>query len=212
MLMNPVHAELRPEWLLESLSQDAAPERVIPEEPPWTWSLDAYTINPPHAEAYVTPMLRADRDALHLEARYNYEDRDTASFWVGRNYDWSDEVQTHLVPMAGLVTGQTDGAALGCELDSTWKRLNLYLETEYLFDFGNSDDDFLFTWTELTFAASERFYFGIVGQRTRVYDTDLSVDWGPLVGCQFGQVSASFYWFNPERGDSYGAFTVGYSR
>jgi hypothetical protein len=51
------------------------------------WSLDAsaYTHIVPDSENYVQPTVAADRDWLHVEARFNYEDRDTGSVWLGYN-------------------------------------------------------------------------------------------------------------------------------
>ncbi len=46
-------------------------------------SASAYAIE--DDEDYVQPTIIADRDHLHFEARFNYEDRDTGSAWVGYN-------------------------------------------------------------------------------------------------------------------------------
>lgn len=43
-------------------------------------------------ENYLWPTVMADRDWLHLEARYNYEDLDTASLWLGYNLSFGEEL------------------------------------------------------------------------------------------------------------------------
>ncbi|WP_410961830.1 hypothetical protein, partial [Salmonella sp. SAL4359] len=35
---------------------------------------------------FVLPVFKADKNRLHLEARYNYEDRETFSAWAGYNF------------------------------------------------------------------------------------------------------------------------------
>ena len=51
---------------------------AAPEEPAWEWSPSVLLPLRPSREAdYVQPTLTADRGALHLEGRYNYEARNT---------------------------------------------------------------------------------------------------------------------------------------
>src|SRR5689334_15062740 len=52
----------------------------------WSFSASAYTYVVPGEPAYVQPTVTADRGWLHLEARYNYEDLETGSAWVGYNF------------------------------------------------------------------------------------------------------------------------------
>ena len=40
----------------------------------------------PEEGFYASPVLTADRRSLHLEARYNYENLETGSLWIGRNF------------------------------------------------------------------------------------------------------------------------------
>jgi hypothetical protein len=192
-------------------SQEPVPAPSHPETEPWTWSINAFTLDPPDDDAYVMTTVRADHGALHLEGRYNYEDIDTGSLWVGRNYSWEGDVEILAVPMIGAVFGETEGVALGAELDAAWQRLALYVESEYLFDSEDSDESFLYAWSELTFSALDWLYFGLAGQRTRAYQTDLEVDRGLVLGIEREALSLSVYWFNPDRDDSYGALSVGFS-
>src|SRR5687767_10575684 len=84
------------------------------EENGWTFSLSAYTYIVPDDREYVQPTLRVDRGWLHLEARYNYEDLDTASVWLGYNWSIGEAVTLDLTPMIGGVFGDTNGVAPGC--------------------------------------------------------------------------------------------------
>jgi hypothetical protein len=47
-------------------------------------TLDGYIV--PDQDGYFSPTLAADREWLHLEARYNYEDLRTGSLWAGYNF------------------------------------------------------------------------------------------------------------------------------
>src|SRR5215475_6156331 len=51
------------------------------DETKWEFSLATFTYLALHARDYVNPNFTADRDWLHLEARYNYEELKTGSVW-----------------------------------------------------------------------------------------------------------------------------------
>jgi hypothetical protein len=56
-------------------------------EADWECSLSISTYLAQHARDYANPNFTADRDWLHLEARYNYEALKTGSLWLGYNFN-----------------------------------------------------------------------------------------------------------------------------
>lgn len=163
----------------------------------WAFSLAAYAYVVPDAPDYLQPTLTADRGRLHLEARYNYEDLDTASAWVGYTFSGGDTLTFEVTPMLGGVFGNTAGIAPGFELTLGYRRLELYSEGEYVFDTSDSSGSFFYSWSELTFAPVDWLRFGLVGQRTRVYQTDRDIQHGLLVGISLEHVDLTFHAFNP---------------
>ena len=149
-------------------------------------------------EDYLQPTVSADCDRLHLEARYNYEDRDTVSAWIGFNVSVGDEMLFEFTPMLGVVAGRTKGIAPGYKGTLSWRRLALYSEAEYVFDADDSSDSFLYTWSELALAPTERWRVGFVAQRTRVYETDFDIQRGLLLGASFGRLDITAYVLNPD--------------
>lgn len=197
------------------------PTNLPPAKPPesdelskWTVSASAYTVNPPEDDAYTSATLRLDRDALHVEGRWNYEAKHTGSAWLGWNFDLSPDekhdLDLHVTPMAGAVFGDVDGVAPGLLFDGRWKWLGLYNESEYVFGTHDSNDDFFYSWTELTLAPVEWLKFGLVAQRTKAYDTNSTIDRGPMLSVTFKRVSATIYWFDPDRDHSYVMFAIGF--
>jgi hypothetical protein len=164
----------------------------------WTSSLSAYTFIVPDDREYIQPTLRADHDWLHLEARYNYEDLNTASIWLGYNWSFGKDVTLDLTPMIGGVFGDTDGVAPGYELTLAWKELQLYSEAEYVFDSDDSSDNFFYTWSELTWAFTDWFRAGGVIQRTKVYDTDFDIQRGFMAGLTYKHLDFTVYVLNPD--------------
>jgi hypothetical protein len=175
----------------------SAPEPAEGET--WAFSASAYTYLLPDERDYVQPAFTADRGRLHLEARYNYEGRETGSLWVGYNLAFGEKVTLELTPMLGGVFGDTAGVAPGYRLSLGWRRLALSSESEYVIDTGNSSDSFFYTWSELGWAPVDWFRLGFVVQRTRAYQTDLDVQRGFLVGLTYKKASFTTYVFNPDQ-------------
>ncbi|MCI0631375.1 MAG: hypothetical protein L0Y44_12065 [Phycisphaerales bacterium] len=164
----------------------------------WSFSLSAYTYIIPDDRDYVQPTFTADYDWLHLEARYNYEDLDTASAWIGYNLSFGDELTLDFTPMIGGVFGDTTGVAPGYEVTLAWRQLELYSEGEYVIDTRDSSGNFFYTWSELTFSPTDWLRAGVVIQRTKTYDTDFDIQRGLLVGLTFQSIDLTAYVFNPD--------------
>ena len=90
--------------------------------------------NVPGDRNYPQPTLTADRDWLHLEARYNYEDLETGSAWIGYNLGGGEKVAWELTPMLGGVFGNVVAVAPGYRGSVSWWRLEFASEGEYVFD------------------------------------------------------------------------------
>ncbi len=64
---------------------------------------------------YLSVIATADRESLHLEARYNYEALDTGSVFAGWNFSGGDGLKCELTPILGAVFGAKQGIAPGFE-------------------------------------------------------------------------------------------------
>ena len=64
----------------------------------------------PHDRSYASPTFAADRGRVHFGARYNYEDKETGSLWVGYNFSAGDKLALEVTPMIGGVFGNTTGS------------------------------------------------------------------------------------------------------
>jgi hypothetical protein len=180
--------------------------------PPRTWSFfaSAYTYIVPEDSNYVQPTFTADRSRLHLEARFNYEARDTGSVWIGWNFSGGDTVEWELTPMVGGVVGDLDGVAPGYRGSLTWRNVSLYSESEYVIDTASTPDSFLYNWSELTYAIGDALRAGLVVQRTRAYRTDRDVQRGLIVGYTHRRAEFTFCLFNPDDDKPTSAFSVGF--
>jgi hypothetical protein len=169
-----------------------------PNERDWSLDASAYTYIVPDSENYVQPTVAADRGWLHLEARFNYENVDTGSAWLGCNLSVGDNVMLEITPMVGAVFGETDGIAPGFRGSLSWRKLELYSETEYVFDARDSADSFLYTWSELAVAPTAWSRVGLAVQRTKVYETEFDIQRGFLAGFSYKRAEVTAYLFNPD--------------
>jgi hypothetical protein len=167
----------------------------------WSFYASALAYFPPESQDYVSPVLTADRDWLHLEARYNYEALDTGSLWAGYNFSGGTELVCEATAMVGAVFGDTAGVAPGYRFSLTYSSFELSSEGEYLFDSRDQAESFFYTWTELSYSPADWFRAGLVGQRTRAYKSELDIQRGLLAGFTYGDWDFTIYLFNPDRDD-----------
>jgi hypothetical protein len=182
---------------------DAAAPAPEPSAPAWEWgpSILLYVLR--GETDFLQPTLTADRGALHLEARYNYEDRETGSAFVGWNLSFGEELKLGLTPMIGGVFGRTNGIAPALTLTLEWGPLALWSQSEYVFDLGDSSASYFYAWSELSVSFPEWLRVGLALQRTRVVETPREVQWGPLLGVSVWKLTATAYLFAPGKESQY---------
>lgn len=177
-------------------------------EKKWVFSVSAEFYLVQDGRDYVQPTFTADRDWLHLEARYNNEALDTGSIWLGYNFSFGDKFSLDFTPVVVGIFGDITGVAPGYELTMNWWKLELYSEAEFIIDLRDSADGYFYTWSELSFAPVKWFEFGFVVQRTEVYQTNLDIQRGVLIGLNYKQVNFTTYIFNPAQDEPVVAFSV----
>ena len=154
------------------------------------------------------PTYEANKGHLHLGIRYNYEDLQTFSLWAGYNVMGGDALAYVITPMAGLIIGNTDGIAGGALIQLDYKRLSFYAESEYVVDVGQSENDYFYNWTDLSYTFSDWLYAGVSFQRTRLYDTNVDIQSGLLVGTSWKGIDIATYYYNPWLDDSFLILTL----
>ena len=194
-----------------SSSKEPAIPGALEEQATIGWSFSAsvsgYVI--PDDSDYLSPLFTADRDWLHLEGRYNYENLDTASVWLGYNFSFGEKWVLDLTPMVGGVFGDTQGIAPGWRLALSRGAFEFTSEAEFVFDADSSDDNFFYAWSELTWSVTDSFWVGLALQRTRAYETELDIQRGFLLGFSFKSVEFTTYVFNWGWTDPTLVFSVG---
>src|SRR5277367_3776159 len=99
---------------------------TVPPANPWDFNLNISGYDVPHGQSYVSPTLTADRDTLHLEARYNYEGLQSGSLWFGYNFSVGKKLTFEATPMLGGIFGSVIGIAPGIESTLTYKKIQIF--------------------------------------------------------------------------------------
>jgi len=149
------------------------------------------------------PIYSVDKEWVHIEARYNYEDVNTFSAWFGYNFNGGKKFQYAITPMLGGVVGNTNGIAPGLELDFQYYGFEFCSESEYVIDFTSMDNNFYYNWTDFTYSPLDWLWFGLSAQRTKLYKTDKELEYGLLAGGGYKRFGLTGYLYSMRSDDPY---------
>ncbi|MBS0454478.1 MAG: hypothetical protein JSS14_24550 [Proteobacteria bacterium] len=178
----------------------------------WEFTATAYPTSIRNGDSYTSAIFTADRGALHLEARYNYESVGARSAFVGWNFSGGSEggLSWELTPMLGGAWGTTDAVVPGLKATVGLGRFDFYTEIEYV----RPDDQssrYLYAWNEFGFKPAEWLRMGAAVQRTRAYGGDRSAQVGPFAQVTWSHFTLGGYWFNPGASDQVVVMSLGVS-
>lgn len=179
-------------------ADDGAGRRAAPpDKPAWEFALNAYPTQVRGGDNYTSAIAVADRGPLHLEARANYEANGARSAFIGWTFAGGDAVTWELTPLVGGAWGEISAFVPGVEASVAWRRLDVYVEAEYVRDNKAQFDSYTYAWSELGFQAFEWLRLGVAGQRTRAYGGAREYQRGPFLQAAWGPFTLGGYWFNP---------------
>jgi hypothetical protein len=169
---------------------------------PWTFSAWAEQFIIPNEEDFFNPTFYARHKTLHLEARYNYEDRNTTSLWAGKRFEFGKMVEFVFVPMGGIVFGNTIGVAPGLEMELRFKKFDFYSESEYLFNFETKESNFFYMYSELAMRPVRPIRTGIIAQRTKLFESEKEIQRGIFAEYYFRKYRAGVFCYSPFNRDN----------
>ena len=173
-----------------------AQESVSTARSVWNHSFQTYFFI--REDFLILPMYMTNNDWLHLEARYNYENRNTFSGWIGYNFSGGNKFKYMITPMAGGIAGKTNGIAPGLELDLTFEGLELYSENEYVFDLEDAKGHFFYSWTEASYSPLKWIWFGITSQWLKAKGAKLLLQPGVMLGGGYRWFGLTAYLYSRE--------------
>ncbi len=180
------------------------------DAPGWAYSVSGSYYSFRDQKNFMLGIATAERGPLHLEARYNYEALDSGSLFAGWKFSGGERLTYELTPILGGVFGQKEGIAPGFEAALGYGIADFYIEAEYVHDLEVREDSFTYAWSELGFTPFDWLRAGLVGQRTKVYQTDRDIQRGLFLQLMHRGVTLGVYVFNPDDSDSrFMSFSLG---
>ena len=176
----------------------------------WKYDITASFYSFRNQDDFTLAVARADRGALRIEARYNYEAIDSGSLFVGWKFSGGEKITWELTPIIGVVFGSKEGVAPGFEASIGYGIVDFYTETEYVRDLEARQDSFTYSWNELGISPLEWLRFGIVTQRTMAYQSERDIQRGFFAQVKYKIATLGAYVFNPDDSDSrFAVFSLG---
>ncbi|MBL7701640.1 MAG: hypothetical protein JNM14_05290 [Ferruginibacter sp.] len=140
---------------------------------------------------------RTGKKGLHTEFRYNYEERKTASVYIGKNFSRDSVLSYSITPMLGWVFGKYNGASLALNADADYKKFFVSVQTQYTVSKDGAADNFFYTWAEAGYEPVAWFYAGVSTQLTKVYKEKNITEFGVLAGFNIKNITVPVYVFSP---------------
>ncbi len=180
------------------------------DAPGWAYSVTGSYYSFRNQDDFLLAVATAERGQLHLEARYNYEAIDSGSLFAGWKFSGGEKLTYELTPILGAVFGKKEGIAPGFEATLAYGIVDFYIESEYVRDLEVREDSFTYAWSELGFSPLEWLRFGLVGQRTMVYQNDRDIQRGVFAQLMYRKMTLGLYVFNPDDSDDrFAVFSLG---
>ena len=139
----------------------------------------------------------------YAEGRYNYEDAETFSLYLGKTFARNKALSYSLTPILGGVIGNFNGVSAGINMDLDYSRFSFSGQSQYSFSIDQRTDNFFYNWSELVYQPLAWLYSGVSVQNTRLYKTETVLEPGVLVGFTFRNVTIPFYTFAPFKKSRY---------
>lgn len=146
------------------------------------------------------------KNGAYAELRYNYEDVQTLSLFGGKTISGGKSLQYSITPLIGFSAGNFTGVSLAANAEIDWKSFYISSQTQYSIATKQNIADFLFSWSELGYNISSKFFGGLAIQYTRQTDIN-DIEPGFVAGINLKNFSIPCYVFNPFNPDRY--FVVG---
>jgi len=140
---------------------------------------------------------RTGKKGLHTEFRYNYEERKTASVYIGKNFSRDSTLSYSVTPMLGWVFGEFNGGSVALNADAEYKKYFVSVQTQYTASKNGATGNFFYTWAETGYQPVDWFYAGVSTQLTKVYEEKTVLEYGLLVGFNIKKITVPAYVFSP---------------
>lgn len=133
----------------------------------------------------------------YVEARYNYEDDNTAALYFGKTFSNERKFSYSITPIVGGVAGKLNGGSLGFNATAGYQNFFFASQTQYTFSAEDETCNFFFSWSEVGYEIRPWVYTGIAVQQTNLFHTSAQIEPGAVLGFVLKNFTFPLYTFSP---------------
>ena len=141
------------------------------------------------------------------EMRYNYEALQTASVHFGKKFDFKKIPALQIAPVGGIIFGRLNGGSAGAIVEINLHKFCFSSEPQYVFSFRQEEQNYFYSWTELSYEVFSFFYAGLALQQTKSFSLPNVLEPGIMTGFTIKKFDIPIYCFNPT--SAYKNFVLG---
>src|SRR5687767_13080688 len=156
---------------------------------------------------YMPIMHFQNKKNWYAEARYNYEDMETFSLFLGKAFEWGNNLSGTCTPLLGGSLGRFKGISTGLNIDLEYDKFFFSTQSQYSFATDRVSTDFMYYWSEVGYQGLSWLYAGWSMQQTYDPFSGSLLEHGALIGFTFNRFTVPVYTFAPFKKDRY--FIVG---
>lgn len=155
-------------------------------------------INTGQPSVYMPVMHYLHPKNWYAEARYNYEDAETFSLYLGRAFTGGTNALNYsVVAMLGGSMGRWQGISTGLNINVDLNNFFFSSQSQYSRSTGGYGDHFEYDWSELGYQSLKWLYAGLSLQHTHDRLTGHDAQPGFMVGFTFNRFTIPVYTFEP---------------
>lgn len=166
-------------------------------------SLEQYRIiNTGQPSLYMPVMHYQHAKNWYAEARYNYEDEETFSLYLGRAFTGETNTFNYsIVPMLGGSMGRWKGVSTGLNINVDIDKFFFSSQSQYSRSTNTYGDHFVYDWSEVGYQSLKWLYAGLSLQHTHDRAIGHDIQPGFMVGFTFNRFTIPIYTFEPFNGE-----------
>lgn len=157
-----------------------------------------HMVSPGQPYLYMPVMQYQHAKNWYAEARYNYEDMETFSLYLGKAFTGEkNDLNFSLVPMLGGSIGRFKGISTGLNIEMDYNNFFFSSQSQYSKSTSPFSTDFIYSWSEVGYQSLKWLYAGLSVQHTHDRVIGNEVQPGVMIGFTFNRFTIPVYTFDP---------------
>ncbi|RYY25625.1 MAG: hypothetical protein EOP41_05095 [Sphingobacteriaceae bacterium] len=163
-----------------------------------------------HTFSFVPVVYYQSAEKWYAEGRFNYEAQNTMALYGGKTFEKQAVVSYSVSPIVGVVLGEMNGGSAGINLNLDYRKFNFNTQSQYTFSIQQQSNNFIYSWSDLTYQLWDKMAAGISVQQTKLYQVNGAFERGILLKPTYKSWTFPLYIFKPETKDRYFVLGITY--